>query len=51
MKTKKGTASALAERTQSELCGLIGHTIILYRAHPESPVIRLPKRTEPEPTE
>lgn len=41
---KKATAAALAERTQAQLCGLIGHTIILYRPHPDEPTIRLPTR-------
>jgi RNA-binding protein len=45
---KKAMAAALAERTASELCGLVGHTVILYRPHPETPRIRLPER-EPAP--
>ena len=26
------------------LCGLVGHTVILYRPHPEAPRIRLPSK-------
>jgi len=36
---KKGDAAALAEGTRSALCGLVGHTVILYRPHPERPRI------------
>lgn len=38
---KRGTAAALAERAGGALCGLIGHTVILYRPHPTRPRIRL----------
>ena len=41
---KKAMATELAERTGSALCGLVGHTVILYRPDPEEPAIRLPKR-------
>jgi len=41
---KKGMAAELAERSGAELCGLVGHTVILYRAHPKKPVIELPER-------
>lgn len=41
---KKGLARELAEQTGSELCGLVGHTVILYRAHPDEPTIVLPQR-------
>jgi len=43
---KKAMATALAERTEAQLCGLIGHTIILYRPDPDSPGIRLPRRAD-----
>ena len=43
---KKETAQQLAERTGAELCGLVGHMVILYRQHPEKPVIELPDRPE-----
>ncbi len=36
---KKADAAALAEGTSSALCGLVGHTVILYRPHPERPRI------------
>jgi RNA-binding protein len=38
---KKAMARALAEGTGAELCGLVGHTVILYRRHPESPQFEL----------
>ncbi len=41
---KKALAQQLASEAGAELCGLIGHTVILYRAHPEKPKIRLPQR-------
>jgi RNA-binding protein len=36
---KRAAADALAEGTRSALCGLVGHTVILYRPHPERPRI------------
>ena len=36
---KKADAAALAEGTRAALCGLVGHTVILYRPHPERPRI------------
>ena len=41
---KKAMAAELASRTGSELCGLVGHTVILYRRHPKKPKIHLPKK-------
>jgi RNA-binding protein len=41
---KKGMAAELAERAGACLCGLVGHTAILYRPHPEEPTIALPVR-------
>ena len=41
---KKATARELAEATASALCGVVGHTVVLYRPHPEEPRIQLPKR-------
>jgi RNA-binding protein len=38
---KKGSARQLAEATGAALCGLIGHTVILYRPHPEKPRIQV----------
>jgi RNA-binding protein len=34
---KKALARALADATRAHLCGLVGHTVILYRPHPENP--------------
>jgi RNA-binding protein len=39
---KHGLAQALADATGAALAGLVGHTAILYRAHPEAPKIALP---------
>lgn len=36
---KVGMASELATASEAALCGLVGHTVILYRPHPEKPVI------------
>jgi RNA-binding protein len=44
---KKGAAKELAERSRAELCGLVGHMVVLYRSNPEKPVIKLPKRKSP----
>jgi len=41
---KKAVAAELATRTQSALCGVVGHTVILYRPNPEAPGIELPRR-------
>jgi RNA-binding protein len=41
---KKAMARELADRTGAALCALVGHTAILYRPHPEAPVIVLPER-------
>ena len=40
--SKKALARSLAESSRAALCGLVGHTVILYRRHPESPRIELP---------
>jgi RNA-binding protein len=39
---KKADARLLADKTGSELCGLVGHTVILYRRSPENPGIEFP---------
>lgn len=44
---KHALAEALAAATGAELAGLVGHTAILYRPHPEAPKIALP-RPKPE---
>ena len=38
---KRGSAAELAERARPALCGLVGHTVILYRPHPTKPRIVL----------
>lgn len=40
---KKAAAQELAERANAALCGLVGHTVILYRPHPEEPKLELPQ--------
>lgn len=37
---KKAAAHALAAQTGAALCGLVGHTVILFRPHPEQPRIK-----------
>ena len=39
---KKSAAQEIAERSQSHLCGLVGHTVILYRPHAQDPKIEVP---------
>jgi len=41
---KKATARELALATGSALCGVVGHTVVLYRPHPDEPRIELRKR-------
>lgn len=41
---KKATARVIADKSGAALCGLVGHTVILYRPHPENPRIELPER-------
>jgi RNA-binding protein len=38
---KHGDATRLAEGADATLCGLVGHTVILYRPHPEKPRLTL----------
>ena len=40
---KKASAIELASRTSAELCGVVGHTVILYRRHPTEAKIELPR--------
>ena len=40
---KKADANTLAERTGSALCGLVGHTVVLYRPDLEEPRIKIPE--------
>ncbi|MFP6638661.1 MAG: YhbY family RNA-binding protein [Myxococcota bacterium] len=39
---KKSDARSLSNRTGSHLCGLVGHTVILYRRNEENPSIEVP---------
>jgi RNA-binding protein len=41
---KKAMANKLAEDTDAHLCGLVGHTVILYRRRDDKPQIRVPQR-------
>ena len=41
---KQAMAAALAQRAGAEMCGLLGHTVILYRPDPDAPKIELPVR-------
>ena len=38
---KRAMAAALAEGTGAALCGLVGHTAVLYRPHPDEPRIHV----------
>lgn len=40
---KQGSAEALATGTDSVLCGMVGHTVILYRRNPDKPRITVPQ--------
>jgi RNA-binding protein len=39
---KKDAARSLAESTGAALCGVVGHTVVLYRPHPKDPKIQIP---------
>ncbi len=41
---KKAMAQSIADQSGAAMCGLVGHTVILYRPHPEEPTIALPDR-------
>lgn len=41
---KRTLARTLAQGSGAALCGVVGHTVILYRPHPERPRIELPSR-------
>ena len=45
---KKALAAELAAASDAVLAGLIGHTAVLYRPHPEKPRIRVPERSVAE---
>lgn len=45
-------AEELAQKTRSEVAQVLGNMVLLYRAHPDEPTIKLPapaKHGEPEP--
>lgn len=42
-KDKKGMSRALADATDAVLCGLVGHTVILFKPRPDKPVIQVPR--------
>jgi RNA-binding protein len=46
---KKAQADELALGTHAELCGLIGHTVILYRPRKKDPTLKLPARDDSGP--
>lgn len=41
---KRAAAAELAQVAGAALVGLIGHTVILYRRHPDEPKLELPTR-------
>jgi len=41
---KQAAAAQLAEESGAALCGVLGHTVVLYRPDPDEPRIKLPKR-------
>lgn len=41
---KKSAAAELARMGGAELCGLVGHTVILYRRSEDDPRIEVPER-------
>lgn len=40
---RHAAAADLAARTRSEVAQVLGHTVLLYRAHPDEPEIELPR--------
>jgi RNA-binding protein len=47
---RHSAANQLAERTGADVAQVLGNTVLLYRRHPERPVIELPAadRTQPD---
>ena len=39
---KKEAAQSLADASRAALCGVVGHTVVLYRPDPDTPKINLP---------
>src|SRR5262245_60384025 len=46
---RQEAADALASQTHSEVAQVLGNTVLLYRADPEDPQIKLPKPVRGEP--
>ena len=46
---KREAARRLSEASGAALCGLVGHTVILYRPDPEQPRIAIPTREAGRP--
>ena len=42
---KKAAAEELAATVRAGLCGVVGHTVILFRPNPDDPKIDLPTRS------
>lgn len=40
---KRAMAEEIARASRAVLCGLVGHTAILYRPHPDAPRIQIPR--------
>ena len=40
---RHAASEELATKTRSDIAQVLGNTVILYRAHPETPVIELPR--------
>lgn len=41
---RKDVAAELAKSTEAELASVVGKTMLIYKAHPEKPTIKLPKQ-------
>jgi RNA-binding protein len=39
-------AEAIAKKTNSHVAQVLGHTLLLYRAHPDDPTIELPAKSD-----
>ena len=42
---KKAAAADLAAQSGSAVCGVVGHTVVLYRPNPDEPKITLPSKS------
>lgn len=45
----EAVAASLCEQTGATLAQRIGHMLLLYRSHPETPVLKLPTAKEAKP--